>query len=175
MKRFSIIVFLTLIIFTCACSKQSKSDLKLYVIPRNDLSDSMSDKEKVKAITSLGRLAFDGNDIEGYNWASHTITLYESSVTSYGNITKESGGSSIFKTDDSYAFALIIKDKLIYIGGFEHGSKNPDIPLQPSIRDNDKYSFKIVFDAKYSKNSDNRSNNTLYNFLNSNGMLISKA
>lgn len=173
-KRFLTLISLALLIL-CSCkSTFSPDQLKIYVLPRDALSDSMTDSEKVDVAENEGRLAFDGNDIEGYNWQTHTVTLYDTSVSSLGVVTAESGGSSIFKTDDTYAFVLVIDNKLIYVGGFTQGSKNASTPLQPQITDADGTSFKLTFDSKYAEYADNRNNKTLYNFLNSCGKLSSK-
>lgn len=173
-KRIMTTLLISAILLTiCGCSQDKKSDLAFYVIKRNNITASLSDREVVKVAKKSGRLAFDGEDIEGYNWQTHTVKLYESAVPSLGSVSAESGGSKIFKADDTYAFVLIIKNELIYLGGFKAGSKNPDIPLQPSIRDGEEYTFSIVFDAKYSTGPDNRSNNKLYDFLNKFGMLSS--
>lgn len=167
-------IFLILVLLSGCSGEASPEQLGFYVISRSSLSDSMADSEIVSLAKESGRLVFDGSDIEGYNWQTHTVTLYETSVPSRGVVTNESGGSAIFKTDDTQAFILTVNDTLIYVGGFTAGSKTPDIPLQPSISDNGNYSFKILFDAKYSTGSDNRNNKALYNFLKSCGKLSSK-
>lgn len=173
-KRFLLLILLFTLVL-CGCKVNYAPDqLKIYVLPRDSLSDSMTDSEKVAVAENEGRLAFDGNDIEGYNWQTHTVTLYDTSVSSLGVVTSESGGSSIFKTDDTYAFVLVIKNKLIYVGGFIQGSKNASTPLQPQISDVDGNSFSLTFDSKYAGYADNRSNKTLYSFLNSCGKLSSK-
>ena len=176
MKKLTLSAMLIFLMLTAvSCSKTEKSDLKFYVISRDMLSDSMSDSETVAAAVSDGRLAFDGDDIEGYNWQTHTVMLKEESVPSLGIISAESGGSAVFKTDDTYAFVLALNSELIYVGGFSNGIKNPAVPLQPSIEDNGRYSFKITYNAKYATSADPRSNVKLYNFLNGNGMLSSKS
>ncbi len=170
-----ILTIFVILILLVSCSKTaSPEDMQFYVLNRNLLTSDITDSETVKLAKNSGRLVFDGNDIEGYNWQTHTVNLYESSVTSVGVVTAESGGSAIFKTSDKYAFVLIIGDDLVYTGGFTSGTSTPDVPLQPSISDNGQYSFKILFDAKYASYSDNRDNIKLYNFLNYCGKLSSK-
>ena len=165
-------VSLILISFiVCSCANSQKSDLAFYVISRDSIHDDMSDSEIVSTTKSQGRLVFNGEDIEGYNWQNHIVKLHDESVPSLGYVTNESGGSAVFKTDDTYAFVLLIKNELIYVGGFKQGVKNPEIPLQPSIRDFDNNTFSITFDGKYTEYTDNRSDNRLYNFLNKHGIL----
>ncbi len=162
------------LIALCSCSAPQRQDLKIYVVSRAAVSGTMSDKEIVSAAKSAGRLAFDGDDIEGYNWQSHTVFIKEQSSPSVGIVTDESGGSAIFKTDDTYCFVMTLKNELVYFGGFSQGLKNTEIPLQPYITDAGRYSFTIEFDAKYAENGDCRGNKKLYGFLNKLGMLSSK-
>lgn len=161
-------------ILLTSCSRYEKGDLQFYVVRRSVISDSMSISEKVKTARAEGRLAFDGGDIDGYNWQTHTVFLKEDSAASVGVVTKESGGSAIFKTDDSYVFVLLLKNKLIYVGGFKNGVKNPDVPLQPCIEDSGRYSFKITYDGKYANTDDPRSDSRMYKFLSKQGLLSSK-
>ncbi len=172
-RKFFCSIFLILLILLSGCTKSSVSDLKIYILNRSELSDTLTEREIVNLSKTKGRLAFDGNDIKGYNWETQTVTLKDSSVTSLGVVTVEDGGSAIFKVDDTFAFALIIKNSLIYVGGFKNGTQNPDVPLQPYIIDNNKNSFKIVYDTKYSLESDNRLNQKLYSFLNKHNLLVS--
>jgi len=173
MKKSIFLTLCILIISLCGCSKLSKSSLEIYVIKQSDLDTSWSDREIVKNVKEIGRLVFTGDDINGYNWETHTVTMKEESVSSHGAVTDENGGSAIFKVDDNYAYVIILDNSLIYTGGFLHGSKNPAIPLQPSISDIDKYSFKITFDSKYATGADPRNNKTLYSFLSDFGLLSS--
>lgn len=177
MKKGLFISFL-IVLFILAlsgCSNQKVSDLKFYIVERSQLTASLSKGEILSLAKKSGRVAFDGDDIDGYNWQTHTVKFKKDSVTSLGSLTEEKGGSAIFKVDDSYAFVLIINDQLVYYGGFEQGSKNPSVPLQPYIQDVDRYSFKILFDEKYSDIPDNRANQDLYSFLNKFGLLSSKS
>ncbi len=175
-KRLISYFSLIVIVFTLsACTGTNQaSDLKFYVVNRSLLNDGMSDSQVIKTAKAEGRLVFDGEDIYGYNWQNHLITLSKDSVFSIGTTTKESGGSAIFKVDDSYAFVLVLKNKLIYTGGFVSGTKNPNVPLQPYIKDESKYSFSIKFDSKYADFEDNRQNSALYDFLKHQGLLSSK-
>lgn len=174
MKKITVLLLLTVVILLTGCSKKDKSDLKFYVIERNFLTQDLSDNQIVSTTKNNGRLAFDGNDIEGYNWETHTVTLKNNSVTSHGAVTDETGGSAIFKVNDTYAFVIIIRNKLVYYGGFIQGSKNPSTPLQPFIEDKRLTSFKIDYNSKYAVNGDHRASNQLYSFLNKNGLLSSK-
>ena len=175
MKRLIIVsVIVSLLITLCSCAEATASDLKFYVLNRELLSDSMNSSEIIKTAKKEGRLAFDGEDIISYNWQNHTVNLTKDAVGSVSATTLQSGGSSIFKVDDSFAFVLIIGNKLIYTGGFTSGIKNPQIPLQPSIKDESRYSFSINFDSKYSEKKDNRQNKNLYNFLENQGLLTTK-
>lgn len=176
MKRLCLVIAFAMLITAAlsSCSKQKPSDLKFYVIKRDELAETTTESEKIKAVDLYGRLAFDGDDIEGYNWQTHTVFLKSDSVLSLGTVTDESGGSRIFKTDDTYAFVLMLKNTIIYSGGFQNGIKNPDIPLQPSIEDSSAQSFKITFDSKYGGNVDPRSAQKLYDFLNKQGLLSTK-
>ncbi len=170
------IVFLLIGILTfslCGCSKMSESSLEIYVIEQTKLNSSLSDGETVKLVKQSGRLAFTGDDINGYNWETHTISIKKEAVPSHSTVTAESGGSAIFKVDDSYAYVIVLNKSLIYIGGFLHGSKNPSIPLQPCITDVDEYSFKITFDSKYATGADPRDNKSFYKFLSKFGKLSS--
>ena len=151
----------------------TKSSLEIYVIEQSKLDSALNDNETVKLVKKSGRLVFDGNDINGYNWETHTVTMKKEAVPSHSKVTTESGGSAIFKVNDSYAYMLILNNSLIYSGGFMYGSKNPSIPLQPSISDIDEYSFKITFDSKYSTGADPRDNKSLYKYLNEFGLLSS--
>lgn len=170
-----IIPLFLILIMLCGCSSTAAPEnIKFYVVSRDLLSDSMTESELVSLAENDGRLVFDGNDISGYNWQTHTVTLYETSVPSRGVVTAESGGSAIFKTDDRQAFVLTVNGDLIYTGGFAAGSKTPEVPLQPSISDNGDYSFKILFDAKYSSGADSRNNTQFYNYLKACGKLSSK-
>lgn len=173
MKKISLLFVGILIISLCGCSKISKSSLEIYVIEQSEIGDSLSETQIVKLVKQSGRLAFNGEDINGYNWETHTVTMKKESVSSHGAVTTESGGSAIFKVDDSYAYAFVLNNSLIYIGGFMHGSKNPAIPLQPCISDIDDYSFKITFDNKYATSSDPRNDKTFYSFLSDFGLLSS--
>ena len=170
-KKILCIILIILSLISCSCTSIKSSDLMFYVIVREAIHSDMSDSEIVDTVKSEGRLAFDGDDIEGYNWQNHVVKLHDESVPSLGYVTAESGGSTIFKTDDTYAFVLIIKNTLIYVGGFKQGSKNPNIPLQPSIRDIDNNTFSITFDSKYVEYADNRSDSKLYDFLSKQGLL----
>ena len=173
MKRILLIILsLILLLNFGACKKDDASLLKFYVVDRNEINQGMSNKEIVSTVKKEGRLVFDGTDLDGYNWEKHKVTLNENSVGSIGATNSENGGSAIFKVDDSYAFALILDNSLIYFGGFEVGAKTPDIPLQPYIKDESKYVFSIKYDSKYSIEKDNRSNKKLYNFLENQGLLI---
>lgn len=173
MKKYLISLMALLLVLLTGCSKADVTDLKVYVIERSKLTASLTASEAVAAAKTSGRFVFDGNDIDGYNWETHTVTLKKESVPSLGTLTSENGGSAIFKVDDTYAFVLTINDKLIYSGGFIQGSKNPSVPLQPYISDIDRYSFAIRFDSKYATAADNRSSATLYSFLNKFGLLSS--
>ncbi len=177
MKRISRIFLcaLTSALLLCvSCSVQKKDSLRFYVVSRSQLSASMSASETAKFVRENGRLAFDGDDIEGYNWQTHTVFLKEEAVPSVGIVTSESGGSAVFKSDDTYAFVLLLDGNMLYYGGFKSGVKNPDVPLQPSVEDSGRYSFQITFDGKYATGNDPRSDNRLYEFLNSQGLLSSK-
>ena len=176
MKRIFLVLICAFIIIPAlgSCSEEQTDDLKFYIISRDILEDAVSDSEKISAVNAYGRLAFDGEDIEGYNWQTHTVFLKEESVASLGNVTEESGGSRIFKTDDTNAFVLMLKNNIIYFGGFHSGVKNPDVPLQPCIEDISRLSFKITFDVKYASFDDPRSAPKLYNFLNKQGLLSTK-
>lgn len=175
MKKIIFLIISILIFLLCGCSKLSESSLEIYVIEQTKLNSSLNDRETVKLIKQNGRLAFNGEDINGYNWETHTISLKNEAVPSHSTITSESGGSAIFKVDDSYAYAIVLNDALVYVGGFMHGSKNPSIPLQPSINDIDEYSFKITFDSKYATGADPRDNKSFYKFLSKFGKLSSGA
>ena len=175
MKRLTFLLIPIILITLAGCSKNKKSDLEFYIIERTHLSASYSDEEIVAITKEKGRLAYTGEDIEGYNWQTHTVILKENSISSLGAYNDENGGSAIFKTDDTYAFVLILDNSLIYYGGFEYGSKNPALPLQPYIQDSNDRTFKILFDEKYSEGKkDNRSNKSLYSFLQDNALLSSK-
>ena len=174
MKKVVAIILILIILLTTGCNKTDVSDLEFYVISREHLTQDLSDNQIVSSAQKNGRLAFNGSDIEGYNWETHTVTLKDNSVTSHGAVTAESGGSAIFKVDDTFAFVILINNKLVYCGGFIQGSKNPSIPLQPYIEDVESTVFKIGFDSKYSSDKDSRSNNQLYSFLNKTGLLSSK-
>lgn len=174
MKKYIFPIIVLLIISLSGCGKSEKSDFKIYVVSRDFLTQDLSDAEIISTAKKNGRLAFDGNDIEGYNWETHTLTFKDNSVKSLGAVTKESGGSAIFKVDDTYAFVFSLNDKLIYNGGFAQGSKNPDIPLQPYISDKDTTSVKILFNSKYASGDDCRLSNKLYSFLNDCGLLSAK-
>ncbi len=174
MKKFIFPIIVILLITLGGCTKTDKTDFKMYVVSRQFLTQDLSDVQIIAAAQKNGRLAFDGNDIDGYNWETHTLTFKNNSVTSLGAVTKESGGSAIFKTDDTFAFVFTLNNKLIYYGGFLQGSKNPDIPLQPYIEDKNTTSVKILFNAKYATREDCRSNSQLYSFFNDCGLLSSK-
>lgn len=175
MKKFAAFILILIILTSfSSCASLGAQDLKFYVISGKLLNESMSDSEIIKTAKSEGRLAFDGNDIVGYNWQTHTVMLREEAVTSVGTVTEQSGGSAIFKTDDTHAFVLVLGNTLIYTGGFKSGTKNPNVPLEPHIEDKTRYSFSIEFDSKYATGKDNRSNAKLYSFLESSGMLSSK-
>lgn len=175
MKKFTALLLTAIMLLTlCSCRALGAEDLKFYVISSEVISESMSDSEIIKAAEKDGRLAFDGNDITGYNWQTHTVMLREEAVTSVANVTEQSGGSAIFKTDDTHAFVLVLGNTLIYVGGFESGSKNPNVPLEPHIEDKTRYSFSISFNSKYATSKDPRSNAKLYSFLEASGMLSSK-
>ncbi len=174
MKKPLLFIVFLLIISLTGCKNESKSDFKIYVVSRDLITQDLSENEIINVAKKSGRLAFDGDDIQGYNWETHTLTLKDNSVTSHGAVTAESGGSTIFKVDDTYAFIFSLNDKLIYYGGFMQGSKNPDIPLQPYMADKDTTSVKIEFDNKYADHKDNRSNTQLYSFFNKFGLLSSK-
>lgn len=169
----TLILILTLVL-VCGCSSSKPEDLKFYVVKRQHISDSMSESEIVSAVKANGRQMFDGTDIQGYNWQKHIVMLDPNAIGSLGSVSAQSGGSAIFKTDDTYAFALMLGNKLIYAGGFENGYANPDVPLQPYIKDKSRTSFTIEFNEKYASGSDKRTNETLYNFLKDCGMLSSK-
>lgn len=161
-------------VILASCSAVNKNELEFYVIDRSQINASMSDSQIVSVVRRDGRLAFDGDDIKGYNWQTHTVMLKEESVPSIGITTDESGGSAVFKTDDTYAFALVLGNELIYSGGFSNGVKNPAVPMQPCITDTGRYSFSISFDNKYATFADPRSDSRLYSFLNKYGLLSSK-
>ena len=173
-KRFLLILILLPTLLLSGCSKPKLTDLKFYVVNRQFLTQDLSDNQIISTAQKNGRLAFEGDNISGYNWETHTVTLKDCALTSYGAVTKESGGSAIFKVDDTFAFVIAINNKLIYYGGFIQGSKNPDVPLQPFIKDNDLKSFKIDFDNKYATQNDVRGSSQLYTFLNEMGLLSSK-
>lgn len=175
MKKLIFLLIPIIVITITGCSKNKKNDLKFYIIERDRLSTSYSDNEIIKAVKNEGRLAYTGDDIEGYNWQTHTVTLKQDSISSLGAYNEEKGGSAIFKTDDTYVFVLLLKDKLIYYGGFEYGTKNPTPPIQPYIQDLNEQTFKILFDSKYAEGQkDNRSHKSLYAFLQDNALLSSK-
>lgn len=159
------------IILLSACSSVKKSDLKMYVVKRSALPASLTGAQVVSAVEKEGRLAFDGDDIEGYNWQTHYVTLKPSAVPSLGRVTAESGGSAIFKVSDEYALVMTVGKRLVYVAGFKNGVKNPDVPLQPSVEDVDGTSFKITFDPRYATGEDPRSSSFLYSFLQDHGML----
>lgn len=171
--KFKAILFLLVIMLLTGCSKADVNDLKIYVLPAQKLSAALTDDEIVKAAKTSGRLVFEGSDIKGYNWENHTMLFKTESVPSHSAVTKENGGSRIFKVDDNYLFVIAIKNSLVYYGGFEHGSKNPNVPVQPSISDVNDYTIKITFDPKYSTTTDNRSSEMLYNFFNTHGLFLS--
>lgn len=174
MKKTALLIIIVLLLSLTSCAKLTAEDMRFYVVDADALSTSMSDSEVIKTAKNQGRLVFDGNDIIGYNWKTHTIMLREEAVTSVGTVTEQSGGSALFKVDDTHAFVFVLGNTLIYTGGFEQGSKNPNVPMQPYIKDKTRYSFEIGFDSKYADGKDNRSNAKLYNFLESSGMLSSK-
>ncbi len=174
MKKSSIFLFLIVILLFSGCNKFKASDLEFYVVNREFLTQDLNNSQIIDTTHKNGRLMFDGEDIKGYNWETHTVSLKDSSVTSHGAMTAESGGSAIFKVDDSYAFVIAIKNKLVYYGGFIQGTKNPAVPLQPYINDNSLTSFKIEFNSKYASQNDCRGNNQFYSFLNKMGLLSSK-
>lgn len=174
MKKYIFPIIVILLISLSGCNKTDKSDFEIYVVSREFLTQDLSDAQIISTAKKNGRLAFDGSDIEGYNWETHTLTLKDNSVSSLGAVTAEGGGSAIFKVDDTYAFVFSLNDKLIYYGGFIQGSKNPAIPLQPYITDKDAVSVKILFDSKYASREDCRSSNQLYSFFNDCGLLSSK-
>lgn len=168
------LIAILLLSLICGCTSNTPDSLKFYVLSREYINEGMSDNKIVSTAKEHGRFVFDGSDISGYNWQSHTITLNEDSVPTIGTVTAEKGGSALFKVDDSYAFVLVLKNELVYVGGFNNGTKSPDIPLQPYIKDETRYSFSIQFDSKYSSTSDNRANTKLYNFLEYQGLLTTK-
>lgn len=175
MKRINFLVVLILItLLISSCKSSQASDLKFYVISREILQNTITDADIVKKAKNEGRLAFDGEDIMGYHWKTHTVMLNSNAITSIGKVTAESGGSALFKVDDSYAFVLVLNNKLVYTGGFTNGIKNPDVPLQPSIKDKTNTSFSIQFDSKYTNENDKRQNKALYNYLESLGLLSAK-
>lgn len=167
-------IFTLTLILVCGCSSSEPDDLAFYVVKREYINESMSDSEIVSAVKSNGRQMFDGTDIRGYNWQKHIVMLDPNAIGSLGSVSAQSGGSAIFKTDDTYAFALLLGNKLIYAGGFENGYANPDVPLQPYIKDKSRTSFTIEFNEKYANSPDKRTNEKLYNFLKDCGMLSSK-
>lgn len=173
-KLFTIILTFVIVVTLAACTKNDASDLKIYVIKRDTVEGLSDNIEILSALKTDGRLVFDGSDIQGYNWQTHTITFKETSVPSHGSVTEEDGGSAIFKTNDTYAFVIALKNSIIYTGGFKQGLKNPRAPLQPSISDDGRYSCCITYDSKYASGSDVRSNKKLYDFLSVCGLLSAK-
>ncbi len=175
MKKINILlIIIVILLLFSGCIKPDASNLKFYVISREFLTQDLSDNQVVAAVNKNGRLVFDGDDIKGYNWETHTVFLKENSVTSHGAVTNDTGGSAIFKVDDTFAFVITINNKLIYYGGFIQGTKNPAVPLQPYINDISSTEFKIEFDSKYASKTDSRNNNKFYSFLNKLGLLSAK-
>lgn len=171
-KIICICLFLiTLTLISSSCSSYEIDDLQYYVIPRSLLTDGMSNSEIVKVAKNEGRLAFSGQDIVGFNWQKQRVTLDENAVLSTTDTTTQTGGSSLFKVDDTYAYAVILKNSLVYYGGFESGTKNPQVPLQPTIYDRGGYSFSIEYDSKYANGEDTRFNEKLYKFLEKHSLL----
>lgn len=173
MKLKLLVCTLLITLSLCSCKGSDINDLKIYVIPSTDISQALTDGEIVNAVKNSGRLVFEGSDIDGYNWENHTLTFNSDSIISHGKVTKESGGSRIFKVDDSYLFVIVIKNELVYYGGFEHGSKNPSIPVEPCISDVDDYTVKLTYNAKYATQNDKRSSELLYNFFDKYNLFLS--
>ena len=174
-RGFYLIACLLMCLIMCACSARGKENLKIYIVDRTLIDDNMTSSEIVSLAYDRGRLAFDGNDIEGYQWSGHVVRLKDEAVPSLGSNSKEDGGSTIFKSKDTDIFILVINKTFIYYGGFEMGTTNPQTPLQPNIKDAGRYTFSINFDSKYAEFSDPRNSEYLYRFLSENEILVTKA
>ena len=173
--KVTMLMLAVMLILNSCSTGADKADIRFYVLKNDLINDQMTERQIVNAAKMSGRLAFDGNDIEGYYWADHCITLKRDAVKSRAEVTAESGGSALFKTTDEDYFVLTVKDEIIYWGGFEHGIANPQVPVQPSICDVDSYSFKITYNSKYATGNDPRSSKKMYACLDRLGILSSKS
>lgn len=170
MKRLLLILITAVLLFSlCACRSQ-RADLKFYVLSAEDVTENMSDSALLSLAKKKGRLAFTGEQVQGYLWAEHQVRLKDVDVRGGA----QDGGSRLFQTNAGDLFVLALGGRVIYTGGFEAGAGTVTPPRSPYITDIDETTFAICYDAKYTDCADPRGNERLYNFLTDRQLLVSR-
>ena len=166
----------TFFIMLCAlllCSGCARSQtLSLYILSRDNITDSMSDSEIAAAARQNGRVALTGDDFAGVMWEEQRFQVKAQAVPSVGTTTAESGGSALLKTDGEGGFVWMVNDRVVYVGGFVQGVGTAGSQRVPFIKDSGRTSFTIQTDDRYGE--DIRFNKTLYRFFQNAGLLKSE-
>lgn len=162
-KIISLLVLLALLCSLCGC-KATGGDLKFYVIKAADVTDGMGNDALLQTAKTKGRLAFTGEELEGWLWAEHTVRLKEVKVKG----SAAGGGSVLFQTEKEDLFLVTLNGRVLIRGGFDPKAAGAYI-VDAGERD-----FKIGFEDPYEELSDPRGNEKLYNYLIDLQLLVSE-
>ncbi len=163
MKKILFIAVAAMLLLCSGCKKQAE-DLKFYVVKQEAISADMATDVLIQTAKKEGRLAFTGADLEGWYWADHTLRLEQVNVKG----SAADGGSVLFQTEAGDVFLLMLGNRLLYSGTFD--AQDEGI----FIADAGERDFKIHFQNPYGDLKDPRGNQTLYEFLADQQLLLSE-
>lgn len=169
MKKMIAFLAVMVLLFTMTGCKQTKEDLKFYVVPGEAVTASMGDDAILAAAKAKGRVAFIGADIAGWLWEDHRVQL--SNIAVKGGATD--GGSPLFQAEAEDYFVLTIGNRVIYAGGFAPAGGTVKARRNPYIQDGKDDTFYLLVDQKYAEGEDPRANTYLYDYLTEQQLLVS--
>ena len=154
---------LVLLLTFCGC-KAKEEHLKFYVIKAADVTADMGTDALLHTAKTEGRLAFTGEDLEGWLWADHTVRLKEVKVKG----SAAGDGSVLFQTKKEDLFLVTLNGRVLMSGGFDPKADGV------YITDAGERDFKIGFENLYNDLEDPRGNERLYNYLIDLQLLVSE-
>lgn len=126
-KIISLLVILLQVCIIVSCGSKdntvNKSSIEFYKAVENEAFSN-------EYIVSKEPL-FTGNDINYYEWSTHTIVFKDDFISQQKNIDKDTkiGGSSIFGTNSRDKFMVYVDNELLYDGYYNQSLLSSFYPI----------------------------------------------
>ncbi len=168
-KILALLLALSMVLSLAGC-KQTKEDLKFYVVDGDLVSVGMADGVLLNVARKQGRVAFTGEDLAGWQWETHRVQLKNIAVLG----GDQDGGSRLFQAEADDCFILTLGNQLVYAGSFAPASGSVRAVRNPYIQDGEEDTFYLLCDQKFEEGKDPRIQEALYTYLAEQQLLVSE-